>query len=39
AVMRFSQRLIVLVSGKKIADGTPDTVIRDTEVERAYIGQ
>src|SRR6059058_4799984 len=39
AVMKFSQRLIVLVSGKKIADGAPDTVIRDTEVERAYIGQ
>jgi ABC-type branched-subunit amino acid transport system ATPase component len=29
----------VLVSGKKIADGVPDTVIRDSEVERAYIGQ
>src|ERR1700719_5074374 len=25
AVMRFSQRLVVLVSGKKIADGRPDT--------------
>lgn len=39
AVMRFSQRLVVLVSGKKIADGSPDTVIRDPEVERAYLGQ
>jgi branched-chain amino acid transport system ATP-binding protein len=39
AVMRFSQRLIVLVSGKKIADGVPEDVIRDQEVERAYIGQ
>jgi branched-chain amino acid transport system ATP-binding protein len=39
AVMRFSQRLVVLVSGKKIADGKPDGVIRDPEVERAYIGQ
>jgi branched-chain amino acid transport system ATP-binding protein len=39
AVMRFSQRLVVLVSGKKIADGKPDLVIRDPEVERAYIGQ
>ena len=39
AVMRFSQRLVVLVSGKKIADGKPDTVIRDPEVERAYLGQ
>jgi branched-chain amino acid transport system ATP-binding protein len=39
AVMRFSQRLVVLVSGKKIADGNPETVIRDSEVERAYIGE
>jgi branched-chain amino acid transport system ATP-binding protein len=39
AVMSFSQRLIVLVSGKKIADGKPETVIRDPEVERAYLGQ
>jgi branched-chain amino acid transport system ATP-binding protein len=39
AVMSFSQRLVVLVSGKKIADGAPQDVIRDPEVERAYLGQ
>ncbi|MBV8827045.1 MAG: ABC transporter ATP-binding protein [Hyphomicrobiales bacterium] len=39
AVMSFSQRLVVLVSGKKIADGKPQDVIRDPEVERAYLGQ
>jgi branched-chain amino acid transport system ATP-binding protein len=39
AVMRFSQRLVVLVSGKKIADGKPEDVIREPEVERAYLGQ
>ncbi len=39
AVMSFSQRLVVLVSGKKIADGRPDDVMRDAEVERAYLGQ
>jgi len=39
AVMHFSQRLVVLVSGRKIADGKPDEVIRDAEVERAYLGQ
>ena len=39
AVMDFSQRLVVLVSGKKIADGRPDDVIRDGVVERAYLGQ
>jgi branched-chain amino acid transport system ATP-binding protein len=39
AVMSFSQRLVVLVSGRKIADGKPDDVMRDPEVERAYLGQ
>jgi branched-chain amino acid transport system ATP-binding protein len=39
AVMSFSQRLVVLVSGRKIADGRPDEVIRDKDVERAYLGQ
>ena len=39
AVMHFSQRLVVLVSGRKIADGSPKEVIRDAEVERAYLGQ
>jgi branched-chain amino acid transport system ATP-binding protein len=39
AVMKFSQRLVVLVSGKKIADGDPDRVVRDPQVETAYLGQ
>jgi branched-chain amino acid transport system ATP-binding protein len=39
AVMSFSQRLVVLVSGRKIADGPPLEVIADPEVERAYLGQ
>ncbi|MFZ0425536.1 MAG: ABC transporter ATP-binding protein [Xanthobacteraceae bacterium] len=39
AVMSFSRRLVVLVSGKKIADGAPDDVMRNPEVERAYLGQ
>ncbi len=39
AVMQFSQRLVVLVAGRKIADGSPDQVIREPEVERAYLGE
>ena len=39
AVMAFSERLVVLVAGKKIADGDPQEVIRNPEVERAYLGE
>ena len=38
AVMSFSQRIVVLVSGRKIADGKPDDVVRNPEVEKAYLG-
>ena len=39
AVMAFSQRLVVLVSGKKIADGSPQEVVSHQEVIGAYLGQ
>ena len=38
AVSAFSQRLVVLAAGKKIADGPTDAVLRDPLVERIYLG-
>jgi branched-chain amino acid transport system ATP-binding protein len=39
AVMEVSQRLAVLVAGRKIADGDPKEVVRNPEVVRAYLGE
>jgi branched-chain amino acid transport system ATP-binding protein len=39
AVMRFSQRVVVLDAGKKIADGAPHEVVRNPAVEKAYLGE
>ena len=39
AVMRFSERVVVLDAGQKIAEGTPEQVINDPAVERAYLGE
>jgi len=39
AVMSFSQRLVCLVAGRKIADGLPQDVVSNKEVERAYLGE
>ena len=39
AVMAFSQRIAVLVSGRKIADDKPDAVVNNPEVIGAYLGQ
>jgi branched-chain amino acid transport system ATP-binding protein len=39
AVMRFSQRIVVLDAGECIAEGTPDEIVRNPAVEKAYLGE
>jgi len=39
AVMKFSERIAVLVAGRKIADGDPKSVVGNMEVVKAYLGE
>jgi len=39
AVMKFSERIAVLVAGRKIADGEPKSVVALPDVVTAYLGQ
>ena len=39
AVMKYSERIVGLDAGKKIADGSPDEIVNNRDVERAYLGE
>jgi len=38
AVMSFSQRVICLDAGQIICEGTPESIVKDPEVQKAYLG-
>lgn len=38
AVMRFSQRVICLDAGKIICEGSPDSIVANADVQKAYLG-
>ena len=38
AVMRFSQRVVCLDAGKIICEGTPASIVKNPDVQRAYLG-
>jgi branched-chain amino acid transport system ATP-binding protein len=38
AVMRFSQRVVCLDAGKIICEGAPAEIVRNPEVQKAYLG-
>ena len=38
AIMKLSRRIIVLHAGQKLAEGTPESILTDSDVVRVYLG-
>jgi branched-chain amino acid transport system ATP-binding protein len=38
AVMGFSERVVCLDAGRIICEGTPESIVKDPEVQKAYLG-
>jgi branched-chain amino acid transport system ATP-binding protein len=38
AVMKFSQRVVCLDAGRIICEGSPEQVVKNPDVQRAYLG-
>jgi len=38
AVMRFSQRIVCLDAGRIICEGTPASIVKNVDVQKAYLG-
>ena len=38
AVMRFSQRVVCLDAGRIICEGTPASIVKNADVQKAYLG-
>lgn len=38
AIMKLSKRIVVLNAGRKLAEGTPESILADREVVRVYLG-
>jgi branched-chain amino acid transport system ATP-binding protein len=38
-VFRFAQRIIVLVGGKLLTEGTPEEIAADRRVREVYLGE
>jgi branched-chain amino acid transport system ATP-binding protein len=38
AVMRFSQRVVCLDAGRIICEGTPQSIVKNADVQKAYLG-